>query len=213
MAMFIAKGKLRYPRGFSLLEVVVIVAILVLLAGVTVPVAKNLFLDSKANRIAKLAEVLRDACMRYHLDTGEFAKEGEHLAFDTAGAIQGALDSSKYRLSTNPGLSSWKGPYIDRALSPADNPIGKSIWVSDQLTDPGFMIGFDFKASNQYVTGAGNMLVVELDPTNPDAAQAMALAVDGILDKTPTHTRWSGVGRVNAVMGNGRIYIFLYAGP
>lgn len=79
--------------GFSLLEIVVVVAILTLIAGVAVPVvAKVVEREARASTRTEL-DLLAAASLEYLRDTG-------------------ALPTAAAHLGTNPGVTGWSGPYL-----------------------------------------------------------------------------------------------------
>ncbi|MBI5361977.1 MAG: prepilin-type N-terminal cleavage/methylation domain-containing protein [Planctomycetes bacterium] len=86
--------KLHGPRsGFTLLEIVVVVAIIAMLAGAAVPLASKM-LQSQARKATKSeVEALGDAALEYFRDTG-------------------AVPGSVAALLANPGVTGWAGPYL-----------------------------------------------------------------------------------------------------
>lgn len=201
-------------QGFSLLELVVIVAVLVLMAGIIAPTAQHLLVDAKAQKISDLAEALRGACMRYHLDTNAYAKEGVFAAPDAEGEYPDLItDRREYLLSYAAGTPSWNGPYTDHPLLPSDNPTGNPIFVSNQLNDGAAMQGFDLDGTGLERTGPGNMLVVQLDPRDRGTATRIAARVDALVDGADGSAQWMSKGRVNFVLMSCKLYVYLYQGP
>jgi general secretion pathway protein G len=98
----------RSERGFSLIELIVVLVILGLLAAVVAPNVYNKLAKGK-DQIAKIQiKEIEGAIQLYSFDVGRNPESGE------------GLDA----LVRNPGnLESWKGPYMAKAL-PAD-PWGK----------------------------------------------------------------------------------------
>jgi general secretion pathway protein G len=98
----------RSERGFSLIELIVVLVILGLLAAVVAPNVYNKLAKGK-DQIARIQiKEIEGAIQLYSFDVGRNPESGE------------GLDA----LVRNPGnLESWKGPYMSKAL-PAD-PWGK----------------------------------------------------------------------------------------
>lgn len=86
--------KLRGPRsGFTLLEIVVVVAIIAMLAGAAIPLASKM-MQSQARKATKSEiEALGETALEYFRDTG-------------------AVPGSVAALLTNPGTTGWAGPYL-----------------------------------------------------------------------------------------------------
>lgn len=86
------KSSLR-ARGFSLLEIVVVVAILALLAGMVAPVATSIVKQERNETTAKRMQQVADAAYAYFQDTM-------------------VLPTTMAALSTNTNVAGWAGPYI-----------------------------------------------------------------------------------------------------
>jgi prepilin-type N-terminal cleavage/methylation domain-containing protein len=105
-----SRGVADPARGFTLLELVITVAIMSILIGAAVPVA-SMFFRSKATRATRAElEELAAASAEYFLDTFQLPGEPEDLHVD-------------------PGVSGWQGPYM---LTATDDPI---LGITDSLTD------------------------------------------------------------------------------
>ena len=89
-------------NGFSLLELVVVVLIITLLAGVLVPTIRPLLKDAKAAKILHLFETMASAAGRYYAETGE-------------------ITVNKIDYWEDPGIDGWNGSYVDRPLG-NENP-------------------------------------------------------------------------------------------
>lgn len=84
-------------RGFTLLEIIVAVAIVAIMAGVVTPMAYRQI--TAARRDATLTELtgLQRGLLDFYQDTGRFPSEAEGVA----------------ALVVDPGASGWQGPYVD----------------------------------------------------------------------------------------------------
>lgn len=184
-------------RGFSLIEIIVAVSILVVLAGIAIPVIANQVDKAKAAKILNLAETLRGACERYRGDTGQYCRE---YTRSTA--------NNNHRLSINQAaINGWDGPYIDHPLTRGDNPYGGHIYIYNNLTGSGGGVrpnGFD-------LTGGG--AVTHMGPGNfvgfRDIPQEVAELVDEALDEGLPGS-WDTRGRVEWY--NNRLSLYLTGG-
>lgn len=89
----------RNPRaGLTLLEVMVVLAIIALIAGLAAPRLMDSFGRAKARTAAIQMENIRGAVQLFYLDVGRYPSEAEGLQV----------------LLTQPeGTASWLGPYLD----------------------------------------------------------------------------------------------------
>lgn len=88
------KRHLHRPQaGFSLLEIIVVVAIMTVVAGAAVPLAATALAREARNQTRAELGMLASACLELARDTGQ-------------------LPSAASALSTDNGASGWSGPYI-----------------------------------------------------------------------------------------------------
>lgn len=95
---------LRDSRGFTLIEMIVVVIILGLLAGLVAPRLFSRVGQSKQVAARAQIELLGAALDQYSLDTGSYPPS-------TVG-----LDA----LVRNPNVSGWNGPYLKKEAVPVD---------------------------------------------------------------------------------------------
>lgn len=172
-------------RGFTLVEVVIVVAVLALLAGVVVPMFGTVSRDAKITRITQLYDQMRNSVQRHYADTSALAIE-----------YSGATGATNHRLSMNPGTVGWKGPYIDHPINVSDNPFGGYCELHQSMTNvnglgPGFDLDGD--GTNEMVN-AGQMLCLSNVPL------ADAQEINAKLD-TGVAGAWDASGRVKYVGG------------
>jgi len=98
--------------GFTLLEIVVAVSIMVLLAGVAVPVTAAMVRSAKSEATSKRLEVIAGGVEAYFRDTLRFP---------------GDLDS----LGADDGVAGWKGPYLHDNFVASTN--GSGSYVEDDF--------------------------------------------------------------------------------
>ena len=104
-----SRYSLRRARGFTLLELLVVLVILGLLVGVVAPRFFGQVGKSEAKVAAAQIRALEDALDQYRLDVGRYPTAEQGLE----------------ALNTQPaGVTRWKGPYLRKALprDPWGNP-------------------------------------------------------------------------------------------
>lgn len=100
------KTKKRNPRaGLTLLEVMIVLAIIALIAGLAAPRLMDSFGRAKSRTAAIQMENLKGAVRLFYLDVGRYPSEAEGLQ---------AL------LQAPTGLEGWMGPYLDGAADITD---------------------------------------------------------------------------------------------
>lgn len=106
-------------RGFTLIEMVIVVAIVALLAGILVPVAFNQVDDAEQARAMADVRQISSALLLYRSDTGKWPANARMLYSDGNGArnetrFEGSR-TEHMRLSlreNTPAVAAWKGPYM-----------------------------------------------------------------------------------------------------
>lgn len=189
-------------KTFTLLELVLVVMIIALMAGVSVPIVKESRSQAVVSKTLALIDTLEDACRRYHFDTGLYATE-----FSTS------EQATEHGLSMNDGASrDWNGPYINKPFSDSDNPFGSGVSMEDDLVD--FDLDGDGLADR---SGDGNCLLLFNAPT------AEAKKVNDQFD-SGVPGDWMQTGRVQYIPGGepgpgcippmpgGRLLVYLIGG-
>jgi general secretion pathway protein G len=97
-------------QGLTLLEVMVVLAIIALVAGLSAPRLMENFGRAKSRTATVKMESLRTALQLYYIDNGRYPSEAEGL--------QALLVAPQ-------GLQSWQGPYVDGEESLSD-PWGRA---------------------------------------------------------------------------------------
>ncbi len=93
------------PVGFTLLELMVVLVILALLAGIVAPRVMHYLSRAKVETAKLQVDALGHAVDEFHLDTGRFPTNAEGL---------------KALLVAPPNTPSWDGPYVKKQGSLID---------------------------------------------------------------------------------------------
>lgn len=180
-------------KGFTLIEVIMMIAILAAMVGIAVPLAGNLVRSANANQILKLSDILKGACNRYWVDMGVPAANAGNLSVQVGAGW-------------NPTTASgWDGPYVDHPLSVKDNPTGAAIDIA--LFNAAGTYSIQGNAINR-----GNELVVN------GVDDALALMIDAELDVPAAaglqnEAGWQSLGRVEYDANTDQLRIFLLSTP
>lgn len=179
--------------GFTLIEVIVVIAVITLLAGVVVPMVSGVSTQGQAAKILSVVDTLKKACARYYADTGLTAIEYSGPSYTTATVRNLSM------AQTTPG---WRGPYIDHPLSYSDNPKGTYVHVYNSFTggspNPG---GFNLTGGgSDTATGAGNFVRFGGIP------ESLAQIVDEALDRSIPGD-WKATGQVEWASNSLFVYL------
>ena len=137
-------------RGFSLLEIIIVISIMAILTGVAVPVASTIF-NSKARRAtAEELENLGTAAVEYFRDTE-------------------SLPSSPADLLVDPGVAGWNGPYlVFKSVDPVRGVAGGEFdaWRNPYVLSPQGVSGLLIaSAGSDGVQGTSDDLQLAVDVT------------------------------------------------
>jgi general secretion pathway protein G len=181
----------RASRGFSLLEIVIAVALLATLAAVVAMRSGGAIDKGKVGAVVQTVDTLKNACVSYHTDTGQFAWE------------YSGYDATNRKLSGTQTISGWSGPYLEAPLTNGKNPWGGSAYLYNTSATAG-QSGFDVDGDGTVdVTTNSNMLYLSNVPAS--AAQA----IDNVYDKGIAGT-WSSTGRVTYTASGGALRILIH---
>ena len=181
--------------GFTLIEIIVVLALITLLAGVVVPMVSGVSTQGQSAKILAVVDTLKKACSRHFADTGITAREYSGPSYTTANVRN---------LSMTQTTAGWRGPYIDHPLSYSDNPFGTYVHVYNAFTggspNPG---GFDLVGGgSDTATGSGNFVRFGSVPQN------VAQIVDESLDRSIPGD-WMATGQVEYDAASQSLFIFL----
>ncbi len=112
--------------GFTLIEIIIAVAIVAILAGTVTPMAFREIIKAREEATLNELNQLNKALVRFYEDTGRFPTQAEGLA----------------ALVADPGVNGWQGPYVGADRSDpltevtTDSFRGTYIYDLDPVTNP-----------------------------------------------------------------------------
>ena len=164
-------------KGFTLLEVVVVVAILAILVGLVLPNFSGIMKDAKTTMVQGQLEKAREACFFFHADTGTWPNEYSDN------------DGDGYRLLTNGKetgggvIANWDGPYLERPFVTNEWGGVTRVLYDDPRLDS-WVGTHSFSVSGTSTTGKDCYL--GLDNVPRDVCKVLDKAIDG------TDDGWNG---------------------
>lgn len=183
--------------GATVIEMVVVISILVLFAGLVIPEVKNYFAEAKAAKMASVYQMVANGAIRLWSDTGEYGIENSSDAAQSAHQLFYAQSA----------ISGWSGAYIDHPLTPADNPYSLSVDLKNKLD---VVFDLDGDGSNEVDADPpkkGNYLKFKF---SGDLQDPILKKLDDMIDGKAgvTGENWHKIGRVK-IEGDS-IYMFIF---
>lgn len=109
----------KHAGGFTLMEIVIAVAIVAVMAGALTPVVYKQMNAVRSEATSKELDQLKDALLEFYEDTGRFPTEGEGLA----------------ALVTDPGVNNWQGPYFSGSQQELTAAVSSDAFNRDYVYD------------------------------------------------------------------------------
>lgn len=171
---------MRAQKGFSLLELIVVIAVLIAIAGVVAPYVLGLLNDAKVQKVLETHARVSQAALEYRNDimaaNPSFTKNDPTLV--------PLEDTTQHDLYYDPGHKGWKGPYLTHPLTTKDHPSGGIIRLgntgsfSGNPGDPVFAVdGWKIQGyAGPVVLGHGSYLAFS------DVDEEFAMKVDEAID-------------------------------
>lgn len=156
-------------RGFTLMELVVVVAVLIALSALLIPAVSGVLEDAKVAQVVTEVNSLKTACAKHYMDTGSFAHE--------YCGTQYMVQPQHRQLTAPQTYRGWKGPYIESPLD-TGNPWGGRVHLYATLLVNG-LTGWDLDYDgNPELTTADTANVLWLSDVPADQAEAIDEALD-----------------------------------
>lgn len=181
----------RRTAGFSLLEIVIALAVIAMIVGVVAVRSGGVMNKGKATRVIQLVDTLKKGSAQYHTDTNQMP--WEHMSGSAANR----------KLSGTQTIAGWQGPYIESPLTSGMHPASGTLHMYNTSVVNG-NTGFDTD-SDGTLDVTDNCCTLWLDNMTQQDAQA----VDNAFDKGLTGNWYDG-GRVKWNSTNRQCWVLVY---
>lgn len=184
----------RSNGGFSLVELVITMTIMTILVGVVSMRASGMTDRARAAKIVSTVESLRTPITLYQQDTNELPRE-----------YSGYSGGTYHRLSQDPGVSGWDGPYITDPIRRSWNPTGGQVHIYNTIpASYANNNGFDIDGDGTTDVIGADGCVLTLWEIDLELAEKVDRAFDDALSGT-----WSDAGRVEYQEASRRLTVLL----
>ncbi len=171
---------LRSRSAFTLAEVLVSVALISILASVTIPTIRGRMRDGYNDAVVQEFDDLSSAIIAYQQNVGKYPASLDYLT----ALPSGATDYCGNAL-TNAQVANWHGPYIARTISGSNYVIGEDDTVEDIIA-----------TGSIATTSGGSTKALELllDGADQTTANDVDLKIDGTSDASNGTLTWQTRG-------------------
>ncbi len=187
-------------KGFTLLELIVVIAIITVLAGILAPVVKSSLDDAKVAKVLALVDTAKKAAQTCYYHTDQFPRQG----------VNGVSTYVDLTDNDTNAWANWKGPYLDNPLGVSSNPWGGDIYINNVTAGEGASpdgyvnIGGFAAGAN---TDGGELVITGV----PEArAEDIDLAMDGPPPGGSLDRKTDGRVEYSVTSGVAEVRIFLY---
>jgi len=119
----------RNDRGFSLLEVLIVMAILFIITSMMVPLFKSAILRAQVGAVASEARTIHLAFKRFYIDNDMYPNSTDDPAFDLA-TFEPLVEQGYYTGGVLPKLEDGQ---VDAYDSPDDEGLNQEFWLEMTL--------------------------------------------------------------------------------
>lgn len=170
----------RARAAFTLAEVLVSVALVAILASVTVPTIRGRMHDGYEDAIVQEFDDLSSAIIAYQQNVGKYPASIDYLTALPSGATDycgNALTSAQ--------IANWRGPYIVRTISGSNYVLGQDDTVENFIA-----------TGTVTTTSGGSTKALEILIDGPDqaTAQDIDVKIDGTSDASNGTLAWQTRG-------------------
>lgn len=217
--------KTRHQQGFTLIEMIGVLAIIAILVGAVAPRIFEAIQESKANNVSTLHKTVTTAVTKFYADNNFIASTNGYAAAASLGTVtnrddDGGVNSFSGLLqfdkanSTATQDQSWarfRGPYLDGFVTTAP-PVGTEMGIDlgpatnpstapSAANDDNFDLDFD---ADSDVPENATIASLHIEGAGEDMFEKIDAIIDGGLGTNPAV---SGKVKYNSTNGDVRVYI------
>lgn len=167
-------------KGFTLIELMVVIAIIAILAAVIAPNAFKAIEKAKASRVVSDYKAIKTGSLGFYADVGQWPENG----IDAAEANNGFLVNKNLAGDAIPG---WDGPYLEKWTS--DAPWGGEFTWCNTVDGGTGITGFEGGGVAPAADGNERYICVSAVPIK--AAEKIDKDLDGTIDGDAGHVRYA----------------------
>lgn len=171
----------RARAAFTLAEVLVAVALVAVLASVTIPTIRGRLREGEEDAIVQEFDDLSSAIIAYQQNVGKYPPSLDYLM---ALPSSGATDFCGNNLTTTQ-KNNWRGPYISRTINGGTYVIGQQDTVEDIIAS---------STVTSFNGGSQNAIALLIDGPDQTSANNVDLKVDGVADPVNGTLTWQTRG-------------------
>lgn len=164
---------LRRSAGFTVLEIVVTLAILALLAGVVAPQVIGRMAQGEAAALSSSMATIRDAVLEFRGDVGRYPSNMAYLQSQPGSPVDLCGNSI-----TTGQIGFWRGPYVTQNIPAGGIPVGTAIISNTLVRSP----------TGYSATGT---LFIQVSGVDRAAAEDMESTFDGNSNFAAGVIRWT----------------------
>jgi type IV pilus assembly protein PilA len=104
-------------KGFTLIELMIVVAIIAILAAIAIPAYQNYLIRSQVSEGAVLADGAKTAMAEFYSNTGHFPAANQSAGLATASSIAGQYVGQVNVATTGEIVATFDGPKVNTTIS------------------------------------------------------------------------------------------------